>query len=89
MRFYSPYLNCTHNSNKNPFTKEGGFLFVKSVVDDGKVINEVSAHLFGEAIIKLTEGWAKFNPARANYKAITVYCDDGTKYVVNLHFSET
>ena len=24
MRFYSPYLNCTHNPNENPFSKDGG-----------------------------------------------------------------
>ena len=60
----------------------------KSTINDSNTINKMSAYLFGEAIIKSTDSWAKFNPAHANYKAINVYCDDGTKYVVNLHFSE-
>ena len=61
---------------------------VKSTVNDSDITNKISAYLFGEAIIKSVDNWAKFNPAHANYKAINVYCDDDTKYVINLHFSE-
>lgn len=61
---------------------------VKSINEDSNIINKMSLYLFGEAIIKSTDNWVKFNPAHANYKAINVYCDDDTKYVINLHFSE-
>lgn len=60
----------------------------KSTVEDSNIINKISSYLFDEAIIKSTDNWVKFNPAHANYKAINVYCDDGTKYIVNLHFSK-
>ena len=60
----------------------------KSTVEDSNIINKMSTYLFGGAIIKSTDNWAKFNPAHANYEALSVYCDDGTKYVINLHFNE-
>lgn len=60
----------------------------KSTVDDSNIINKMSAYLFGDAVVKSTDNWVKFNPAHANYNALNVYCDDGTKYVINLHFSE-
>lgn len=66
----------------------GKSFVVKSIVKDGDIINKMSEYLFGDAIIKSTTDWAKFNPAHANYKAINVYCDDSTKYVINLHFTE-
>ncbi len=66
----------------------GKNFITKSTVSNTDVLNKMSKYLFSDAILKFSDGWAKFNPAHANYKAINVYCDDNTKYVINLHFSE-
>ncbi len=61
---------------------------VKATLQDKQTIEKMSGYLFGDAINKSEGSWVKFNPARANYYALKLYCSDGSNYIINIHFSK-
>lgn len=66
----------------------GHKFLVQSTLEDKDSLSGLEEHLFGSGVKKSTDGWVKFNPARANEYAIKAHCDDGSAYIINLHFDK-